>query len=277
MRRRTTIIACCGAVALASALPGGDAIAHVSAAATLPGATLPHVSSTPPAGTAVTPVPPKSPVVKLVSCTPEEHEAVYQARMAQIPGADHMGVRFTLLSQIPGKLEARVKVPALSRWRKSKPGVGTFAWKQELLNLAAGATYRVQVDFRWFDAAGEVLKRSRSRSAACRQYSDLPNLKVKLIGSAPTAVEGMSRYRVRVDNDGAATASGGSLRLSVDGTVAQTQPLAALAAGESRIVPVVGPACTQWVEAVVDPDDVVVELSESDNMHSFACADFARR
>jgi subtilase family serine protease len=75
----------------------------------------------------------------------------------------------------------------------------------------------------------------------------------------------------------AATASGASLRLSVDGTDEQTQPLAALAAGESRIVAVVGPACTQWVEAAVDPDDAVVELSESDNTHSFACADFARR
>lgn len=276
MRRRTILIACCGAVALASALPGAAAFAHAPTTVALPGATLPHTYSSPPAGTSVTPVT-KSPVVKLVSCTPEEHEAVYQARMAQIPDADHMGVRFTLLSQVPGKLETRVKVPALSRWRKSKPGVGTFAWKQELLNLAAGATYRVQVDFRWFDAAGAVLRKSRTRSAPCRQYSDLPNLTVKLVSSSPAAVEGMSRYRVRVENVGAATASGASLRLSVDGTVAQTQPLAALAAGESRTVPVVGPACTQWVEAAVDPDDGVVELSESDNTHSFACADFARR
>ena len=267
MRRRTILIAACGAVAVASALPG---------VAPVHGATLTPPPWTASAPSAVT-TPTKSPVVKLVSCTPEEHEAVYQARMATITGADSMAVRFSLLSQVPGKAEVRVRVPALTKWRKSKSGVGTFAWKQELLNLAAGATYRVSVDFRWLSVDGEVLRRTRVRAAPCRQYSDLPNLKPTLVGSVPGAAPGTTRYRVRVDNDGAATASGASLRLSVDGTVAQTQPLATLAAGESRVVTVVGPACGGWVEAAVDPDDAVVELSESDNVHMLACADLARR
>lgn len=269
MRRRIFLTVACGAVAIASALPG-TALAR-------------GVTSTPapPLGIVTAPAavttPTKSPVVKLVSCTPAEHEAVYQARMATIPEADHMAVRFALISQIPGKAEVRIRVPALSKWRKSKSGVGTFAWKQELLNLAAGATYRVSVDFRWLSADGAVVRKTRVRSAPCRQYSDLPNLKPTLVGSMGSATPGMRRYRVRVDNTGAATASGASLRLAVDGTVAQTQPLAALAAGESRVVTIVGPACGSWVEATVDPDDAVVELSESDNVHALACADVARR
>jgi hypothetical protein len=245
--RRSILIAACGAVALASAPPG-----NASAAAPIVG---------------------KTPAIKLLSCIPEEHGAVYQGRMASIEGSDHMAMRYALLSQTPGKAEVRVRVPGLSRWRRSKPGVGAFAWKQELLNLAVGATYRVQVDFRWYDAAGTVVRTTRRRSTTCRQFSDLPNLRVQLMGAGTTTTDGIARYRVRVDNGGAVTAYGAAVRLSVDGAVAQSQTLGALAAGESRTVSILGPVCGRWVEAAVDPDNAIVEVSESDNMHSLACAD----
>jgi CARDB protein len=244
--RRSILIAACGAVALASALPGSALASAV-----------------------------KSPAVKLISCTPDEHSAVYQGRMATIPGADRMAMRYVLLSQVPGKAEARVRVPGLSRWRRSKPGVGAFAWRQELLNLAVGATYRVQVDFRWFDTSGDVVRSVRRRSVTCRQFSDLPNLRVQVMGVGVTTMEGVVRYRVRVDNSGAVTAFGAVVRLSVDGAVARTQTLTALAAGESRTVGLLGPPCGRWVEAAADPDNSIVEVSESDNTHSLACADLA--
>lgn len=244
--RRSILIAVCGAVAVATALPGSAPAA---------------------------PIVGKTPAIKLISCTPEEHGAVYQGRMASISGTDHMAMRYTLFSQVPGKAEARVRVPGLSRWRRSKPGVGAFAWKQELLNLAVGATYRVQVDFRWYDAEGTVLRTTRKRSTTCRQFSDLPNLRVQLMGTGPTSTEGVVRYRVRVDNTGALGAYGAVVRLSVDGAAAQKQTLGALAAGESRTISLFGPACQRWVEAAADPDNTIVEVSESDNTHSLACAD----
>lgn len=247
---RSILIAACGAVALASALPGS--------------------------AVAATPIVGKTPAIKLVSCTADEHGAVYQGRMATIADADRMAMRFTLLSQVPGKAETRVRVPALSHWRRSKPGVGAFAWKQELLNLAVGATYRVQVDFRWYDAEGTVIRTLRKRSSACRQFSDLPNLRVQLVGAAPSSMDGVARYRVRVDNSGAVTALGAAVRLSVDGAVAQTQTLASLAAGESRTISMFAPVCGRWAEAAVDPDNAIVEVSESDNVQSLACQDLPR-
>jgi hypothetical protein len=248
--RRSILIAACGAVALVTALPGSAPAAAIAG---------------------------KSPAIKLVSCTPEEHGAVYQGRMASIPGTDRMGMRYTLFSQAPGKAELRVRVPGLSRWRRSKPAVGTFAWKQELLNLAVGATYRVQVDFRWYDVDGTVIRTTRKRSASCRQFSDLPNLRAQLVGAGATSVDGVVRYRVRVDNSGAVTANGAAVRLSVDGSAAQTQSLGALAAGESRTVSLYGPACQRWADAAADPDNTIVEVSESDNLHSLACADLPSR
>jgi hypothetical protein len=251
--RRSILIAACGAVALATALPGSA------------------LGATPIAGKA--PIVAKTPAIKLVSCTADEHSAVYQGRMAAIAATDHMAMRFVLLSQVPGKAETRVRVPALSRWRRSKPGVGAFGWKQELLNLAVGATYRVQVDFRWYDVAGTVLRTTRRRSTPCRQFSDLPNLRVQLLSAGSSSMDGVARYRVRVDNSGAVTAFGAAVRLSVDGSVAQTQTLTTLAAGESRTISLFGPVCGRFVQAAADPDNTIVEVSESDNMHSLACQD----
>ena len=246
--RRSILIAVCGAVAWASALPGAAAAASV-----------------------------KTPAVKLLACTPDEHSAVFQGRMVSVPATDRMAMRYSLLSQTGAKAEVRLKVPGLSRWRRSKLGVSVYAWKQEVLNLAVGAAYRVQVDFRWFDADGVVIRTARRRSTQCSQFSHLPNLRIQLVGSAPTATAGSVRYRVRVDNDGGVAASGASVQLAVDGGVAETKPLETLAPGDWRVLGLIGPACVRWVEATADPANAVTEVTESDNLHSLACADLARR
>src|SRR5204863_374925 len=83
-------------------------------------------------------------------------------------------------------------------------------------------------------------------------------------GSTPGRKAGVRRYQVRVANTGFAPASAVALRLLVDGAVVDTATVASLQPGERRWLSILGPECTRSVEAIVDPDGVIVESSESD-------------
>jgi hypothetical protein len=217
--------------------------------------------------------------VKLLSCSQADHSAVFQGRMTQVPDTDRMELRFTLLVRRPGpkKAETRLRVPGLGAWHRSKAGVGTFAWKQQLLNLAAGGSYRVRVDYRWLDADGAVIRSSQRRSAFCSQGDRLPDLHVQIAGVRPTDTAGVWRYWLRIGNRGLGPAGSSAVRLSLDGSVVDVEPVGPLDPGVWTRVVVRGPACESWVEAEVDPDNVVVESAEGDNIHHVACADLIRR
>ncbi len=168
-------------------------------------------------------------------------------------------------------------MPGLGAWRRSKAGVGTFAWKQQVLNLAAGGSYRVRVDYRWLDADGAVIRSAQRRSAPCDQVSHLPDLRVRVAGAKPTDTPGIWRYWLRVGNAGLGAAGGTAVRLTVDGAVVDVEPVAALDAGVWTRVVVRGPACDGWAEADVDPDGVVVESAEGNNRQRATCADLHSR
>ncbi|HEY6781282.1 MAG TPA: CARDB domain-containing protein, partial [Thermoleophilaceae bacterium] len=212
--------------------------------------------------------------VKLLSCSQAAQSAVFRGRMTRVPGADQMALRYTLLSRLPASSgEKRVRVPGLGRWHRSKPGVGTFAFKQEMLNLAAGGTYRVRVDFRWFDETGALVKSTKRRSPACAQLARLPNLRIEIVGAQPTKTDGIWRYWLRVGNDGLALASNIGVKLSLDGTVASTQTVPLLDAGGWNRLTVRAPACERWADAEVDPGAAIAESNELDNRQQSACSD----
>jgi subtilase family serine protease len=135
----------------------------------------------------------------------------------------------------------------------------------------------VAVDFRWYDKSGEVIQSTRRHSAICRQYLNLPNLTAKLTGSTSGRKASVVRYQVRVANTGFAAASTIALRLLVDGAIVDTATLASLQPGERRWLSILGPECTRSVEAIADPDGVIVESSESDNADASTCASLTRR
>jgi subtilase family serine protease len=87
----------------------------------------------------------------------------------------------------------------------------------------------------------------------------------------PGRQAGVVRYEVLVENSGVAPASGVPVRLSVDRLAVNTVTVASLAPGEIRTLTIHGPACRNSVEAVADPDGVLVESSETDNAHRVAC------
>jgi hypothetical protein len=210
--------------------------------------------------------------VKVADCSLDDASALFVARMRQVDGTERMGLRFRLLEKAERGFHT-LKAPGLGRWRTSKPGVGAFAYKQAVRGLEAGSLYRAEVDFRWFDADGDVIQTDRRRSPACRQFDVLPNLTATPIASRQTTDSGVLRYRVLVTNEGIAPATGVPVRLTVDGAVVDTVVLAELLPAERRVIGIQGPACFDTVKAEADPDGVIVESSESDNSHQSRCAD----
>ena len=97
-------------------------------------------------------------------------------------GSDRMQVRFTLQVR-EGALPAwrRVVAPGLDEWLTSAPGVSRYSYAKTVQNLSAPAAYRTVVRFRWLDAGGAVLARSRATSRACRQPDMRPDLAVARI------------------------------------------------------------------------------------------------
>jgi uncharacterized repeat protein (TIGR01451 family) len=210
--------------------------------------------------------------VRLADCSIEDASALFVARMRRAAESQQMWLRFKLLEKGEAGFRA-LKAPGLGRWRKSKPGVGTFAYRQAVRGLEAGSLYRAEVDFRWYDAEGSLIQTARRRSPACRQFDVLPNLTATPVSSKAVDQQGVVRYRVLVTNEGIAPATGVPVRLTVDGDVVDTVTVAELQPAERRVLTIPGPACTRAVKAEADPDGVIVESSEADNAHELPCAD----
>jgi hypothetical protein len=208
--------------------------------------------------------------VKVTACSVETHEAVFSARMQQVPGASRMAMRFKLLEETGPHAIRRVKVPGLRRWRYSKPGVKTFSYRQGFRNLPENASHRVVVSFRWLAADGTLVQRTRRRSARCRQFVRLPNLVAKIQAVIPT-MPGVVRYQALVTNRGRASASSVPVRLTVDGKVVDTVTIASLAPGEQHSVVIRGPECHQVVRLEADPEKSIAESSDLDNAHELSC------
>jgi hypothetical protein len=208
--------------------------------------------------------------VKVKACSIEDASALFIGRMRQIEGSASMALRFRLLEKAGSGFHT-LKAPGLGRWRKSKPGVGGFAYKQAVRGLEAGSLYRAEVDFRWYDEAGKVIAGVRRRSPACRQFDVLPNLTASPAGIKSLRQQGVVRYLVLVTNEGIAPATGVPVRLTVDGGVVDTVTVGALQPAERRVLSIQGPACTRSVKAEADSDNVIVESSESDNAREVSC------
>jgi CARDB len=208
--------------------------------------------------------------VRLVACSFEEHEASFRGSIRRVEGSDRMAMRFTLMERTGTGGFKPLRAPGLGRWRRAKEGVVNFGYRQVVQALPENAIYRMRVDFRWFAPDGSVLLHLQRSSASCRQFAALPNLRVELLGTSPTKVPGVVRYRVLVVNAGKAAVTA-PVRLSVDGGVIDTASVADLLPGEGREIGFRGPSCTSLVAAAADPDEVIVESSEDDNTDELAC------
>jgi hypothetical protein len=208
--------------------------------------------------------------VRVVECSFAEHQATFRGSMHRVAGSARMAMRFTLLERTRAGGFAPLTAPGLGRWRRAKPGVVSFAYRQVVKALPENAVYRMRVDFRWWAGDGSVMQQLQRNSRTCRQFAALPNLRAELLGSRPTSVPGVFRYSVRVTNAGRATVTA-PVRLSVGGDVIDTANLADLLPGETRQIAFRGPGCNGSVTAEADPEKMIVESSESDNEDQIAC------
>ncbi len=203
----------------------------------------------------------------------ENRLAVFRGAMRRLPATDRMWMRFRLQERVGAGDFRTVKAPGLGSWHKSRPSVGRFAYRQRVLALAEGSSYRTIVSFRWYAASGELVRQTRRRSPPCRQPGLLSNLVVTRIGGGRPAegVPGSYRYAVHVSNRGQVVAASFGVSLAVDGGTVDTLAVNALAPGESRRLFFSGPVCAGNVTAVADPEDAVREVSERDNTLSSPC------
>lgn len=215
--------------------------------------------------------------VKVSSCSPSDHNAVFYARMRRLALGQRLWMRFTLLERGEDGRYTPVAAPGLHRWRKSKPDVKAFAYKQRVRGLAPDSAYRASVDYRWYSADGELARKQRRRSGVCSQSGPLANLRARIVGSEATELPGISRYRVRLANAGQAAADNVGVRLAVDGSTSETKSVAQLAPGAAAFVHFQAPECTSAVRAEADPAGEIPESSETDNSHRLACLDVPQR
>lgn len=219
----------------------------------------------------------KRPAVRVLQCksgdASESRLATFLSRIRATSGTDRMAMRFTLLERFGDERRRRVDFPELRTWHFSKPGIKDFRYKQTVTGLHGGGEYRVRVDYRWYDSDGNLLRKARRMSGACRQPGQLPNLipGPPAIRSGP---EGTAVYTVPVSNRGKAPASEVAVELYVDGAATNVGQIDTIAAGERREVRFTGPVCQRNVRVVVDPADTVKERRESDNALTFACPPF---
>jgi hypothetical protein len=101
--------------------------------------------------------------VRVVECqrgpAAENRLALFRGAMRRVRRTREMWMRFKLRERVGEGSYRTINAPGLGTWRKSRPGVRRFAYRQRVLALAEGSTYRVVVSFRWYDADGALLVR----------------------------------------------------------------------------------------------------------------------
>jgi hypothetical protein len=99
-----------------------------------------------------------------------ERAATFAGEMTAIAGSARMEMRIDLLERLPRQARFHtVSAPGLGLWRTSAPGVKVFKYLKQVTNLAAPASYRGAVRFRWLNARGRLMKAMELRTASCAQ------------------------------------------------------------------------------------------------------------
>ncbi|HTY96473.1 MAG TPA: hypothetical protein VMB91_05490 [Solirubrobacteraceae bacterium] len=118
-----------------------------------------------------TPLPVSVSLEQCVSASEQEaRSATFSGEMALVPGATRMEMRIDLLER-SSEQEGyrRVTATGLGVWRLSAPGVKSFRYLHQVTDLAAPASYRGAVHFRWLNAHGKDIADTELRTRPCEQ------------------------------------------------------------------------------------------------------------
>src|SRR4051812_12397201 len=203
--------------------------------------------------------------------TPKNRAATFYARMYAVKGTNTMAIRFTLINKAGDGPPTVVDNPSLSQWRKSRPKVARFGYAQSVEGLEPGGVYAVQVQFRWLDSRGKVIRSIKRTSKSCRQQGSLPNLSVTRLAARAGQASDTELYSVDVTNTGRGDAQKVGVNLFVDGAASDAVSIDQVRAGETVTVRFTAPTCKQGLRAEVDRADKINETNEDDNVMGSGC------
>jgi hypothetical protein len=200
---------------------------------------------------------------------PAGRTAEFTGSMPALAGTDRMAMRFDLFQRRGRGAFRRIATPGLGEWERSEPGRGGFVFTKRVEFLAAPASYRAVVRFRWYDADGALQRAALRRTPVCRQPDPRPQLRVVALEPAP---EG--GYRATVENTGRGGASAFATTLTVGGEAQAPRRIEGLAAGDVAVLVLAGPPCPPGGAARVEVDSgrEVAEAVERDNARTVPCA-----
>ncbi len=212
---------------------------------------------------------------------PSQREISVAGVMRPVPGTQRMAMRFELLERTHGGPPTEVMGGDLDRWKTPpNPSLGqrpgdVWSVDHPVIGLAAPATYRLRVTFRWTGKHGKVLATVQRMSTACAQRELRPDLVLSSITVKPIATApGHDQYAVLVRNTGI-TESGPFEVLFVPGSgyPEQTKTLPSLRGHGQRAATFTGPLCNEATAptVIVYANDQVDELNESNKSGTAAC------
>jgi hypothetical protein len=214
-------------------------------------------------------------LLKVRSCqvgdTAKERSATFYGRMRAIKGTHQMAMRFTLVDRAGDGPPEVIASPGLAQWRKSRAGVPAYGYAQGVAGLDKGGVYSVQVQFRWTDAHGRVIRSTKRTSSACRQQGELPNLAITRVAARAGDAAGTELYSVDLTNSGPGEARDVGVDLFIDGAGADSAHLDLVDPGETVTVRFTGPACKRTLKMVADRLDALNETNEDDNVLRSRC------
>jgi len=209
-----------------------------------------------------------------------QRELFVQAVMRPLPATAKIAMRFMLLRRATGARSFRqVAGPDLGNWISPlNPTLGERSGDEWIVDhpvvgLTAPADYRLEVTFRWQDAAGRLLATQVRLSAICSQPLLGPDLLVQSVAVVPIAGKpALDQYVARIANAGASAAGRFQVRFA-DGSLAQSRVVARLKALRTLLVSFSGPACNAASPptVTVDPGRRVRDLSRSNNTLTASC------
>jgi hypothetical protein len=202
-----------------------------------------------------------------------DRSVTFEGRIAAIPRAQKMQMRFTLRARTPDSGWAKVPAPGFGTWITAPRGLGLFFYDKTVDQLLAPASYRAVVAYRWRNAAGHVIRRARVTSRSCHQPDPRPDLTAATLAVQPAAEPGKRRYAATLVNTGRGDAEPFEVDFTREGALLGSLRLGGLADGRRRTVAVPAVACTpgEQIAVVVDAAHEVDESDETDNVLSVVC------
>jgi CARDB len=212
---------------------------------------------------------------------PPERAISIQAVMRPVTGTARMQMRFDLMRKTgAGTAFSKVRGRQLDSWISPQdPTLGqnpadVWILNHPVVDLAAPATYRFRVTFRWIGAQGQRLATAVQTTAGCYQPETRADLLVRSVtAGAVTSGQSAQDYTAVIANRGQTGAGPFQVVLAGAGSGTETATVAWLAPHSTVREQFVAPACSAGtnLSVTVDPAHTIDEYDFANNTLAVAC------